>query len=87
MVILTLLILVLKYCYRGNLPRYFISDKDVLSRWILGPMIYKLFTMVIYCHSMVFTIIIMFYNTEWQYDHGMVVNYRGKKFYNIGPWW
>jgi hypothetical protein len=28
----------------------------------------------------------MFYNTESRYDHGMAVNYRGKKFYNIGPW-
>ncbi len=33
-------------------------------------------TMVIYCHSM-----------EWWYYHGMAVNYRGKKFYNIGPRW
>jgi hypothetical protein len=28
----------------------------------------------------------LLYNTEWQYDHGMAVNYCGKKFYNIGPW-
>jgi len=26
----------------------------------------------------------MFYNTEWQYNHGMAVKYHGKKFYNIG---
>jgi len=49
------------------------------------PNVIKLFTAVIYCHSMVFTLIIMFYNTEWWYDHGMAVNYRCKKFYNIGP--
>ncbi len=85
MVILTVVILGLKYCYRGNLPRYIISDKDVLSRWILRPNVIKLFTAVIYCHSMVFTVIIMFYNTESRYGHGMAVNYRGKKFYNIGP--
>ncbi len=83
MVILTLLILGLKYC--GKLPRYFIGDKDVLSHWI-WPNVIKLFTAIIYCHSMVFTvIIIMFYNTEWRYDHGMAVNYCGKRFYNIGP--
>ncbi len=34
---------------------------------------------------MVFTAILMFYNTEWQCNHGMAMNYRGKKFYNIGP--
>ncbi len=27
----------------------------------------------------------LLYNTEWQYGHGMAVNYCGKKFYNIGP--
>ncbi len=27
----------------------------------------------------------LLYNTEWRYDHGMAVNYHGKKFYNIGP--
>jgi hypothetical protein len=32
------------------------------------------------------TAILMFYNTEWQYDHGMAVNYNGKKFYNNDPW-
>ncbi len=34
---------------------------------------------------MVFTAILMFYNAEWRYDHGMAVNYCGKKFYTIGP--
>jgi hypothetical protein len=42
-------------------------------------------TMLIYCHSTVITKIMLLYNTEWQYDHGMAVNYRGKKFYNIWP--
>ncbi len=42
-------------------------------------------TMVIYSHSTVITKIMLLYNTEWQYDHGMAVNYRGKKFYKIGP--
>jgi hypothetical protein len=32
---------------------------------------------------MVITIIILFYNTEWQYDNGMAVNCCGKIFYNI----
>jgi hypothetical protein len=27
----------------------------------------------------------LLYNTECRYDHGMVANYSGKKFYNIGP--
>jgi hypothetical protein len=35
---------------------------------------------------MVFTTIIMFYNTEWQQFSRMAVNYHGKKFYNIGHW-
>ncbi len=43
-------------------------------------------TMVIYCHSTVITKVILIYNTEWWYDHGMAVNYCGKKFYNIKPW-
>ncbi len=47
----------------------------------------KLFTAVINCHSMVITKVMWLYNTEWWYYHGMAVNYHGKKFYNIGPWW
>ncbi len=43
--------------------------------------------MVIYCHSTVITKVMLLYNTEWWYDHGKAVNYHGKKFYNIGPWW
>ncbi len=42
--------------------------------------------MVIYRHSTVITKVMLLYNTGWQYDHGMEVNYRGKKFYNISPW-
>ncbi len=41
---------------------------------------------VIYRHSTVITKVMLLHNTEWQYDHGMAVNYRGKKFCNIGPW-
>ncbi len=41
--------------------------------------------MVIYHHSTVITKVKLLFNTEWRYDHGMAVNYRGKKFYNIGP--
>jgi hypothetical protein len=43
-------------------------------------------TAVIYCHSAVITKAMLLYNTEWQYDHGMAVNYCSKKFYNVGPW-
>ncbi len=42
--------------------------------------------MVIYCHYTVITKVILLYNTEWLYDHGMAVNYCSKKFCNIGPW-
>jgi hypothetical protein len=77
MVILTLLILGLKYC--GKLPRYL-----CLPPWVN---VIKLLIKVIYSHSMVFTAILMFYNTGWQQYHRMGVNYHGKKFYNIGPWW
>jgi hypothetical protein len=34
---------------------------------------------------MLITEVMLLYNTEWWYYHGMVVNYRGKKSYNIGP--
>jgi hypothetical protein len=40
---------------------------------------------LIYRNSTVITKVMLFYNTEWQYDYWMVVNYCGKKFYNIGP--
>ncbi len=42
-------------------------------------------TAVIYCHSTLITKVMLLYNTEWQYDHGMAVDYCGKKFYNLGP--
>jgi hypothetical protein len=70
MVILTRLILGLKYC--GKLSRYL-----CLPPWAH---VIKLFIRVIYCHSTVFTAILMIYNTERWYDHGMAVNYCGKKF-------
>jgi len=53
MVILTLIILGLKYC--GKLLWYL-----YLSPW---SNVIKFFIRVIYCHSMVFTAILMFYNT------------------------
>ena len=31
-------------------------------------------TKVIYCHSTLITKVMLLYNTEWQYDHGMAVN-------------
>jgi len=40
-------------------------------------------TVVIYCHSTIITKVILLYDTEC----GIAVNYRGKKFYNIGPWY
>jgi hypothetical protein len=40
--------------------------------------------MVIYRDSTVITKVMLLYNTEWWYDHVMVVNYCSKKFYNIG---
>jgi hypothetical protein len=76
MVILTLLFLGLKYF--GKIPQYL-----CLPPWAD---VIKLFIRVIYCHSMVFTMILAFLNTGYQQCHEMVVNYNGKKFYNISPW-
>jgi hypothetical protein len=42
-------------------------------------------TTVIYCHSIVFTKVMLLYNTELQYDHEMAVNYCGKNFITLGP--
>ncbi len=42
-------------------------------------------TMVIYCHATVITKIMLLYNTEWQYDHGMTLNYAEKSFITLGP--
>ncbi len=75
MVILTLLIKGLKYS--GKLLQYL-----CLSPWAN---VRKLFIRVTYCHSMVCTAILVFYNTGWQQYHGMAVNYHGKKFNNINP--
>jgi hypothetical protein len=50
-----------------------------------GANVIKLFTMVIYRHSMVivsFCVIKHYYYIKY---HRMAVNYCGKKFYNIGP--
>ncbi len=44
-------------------------------------------TVLIYCHSTVITKVMLLYNTEWYNDHGIAVNYHGKKFYNIGSRW
>ncbi len=74
----TLLFLGLKY--RGNLLShcsYLLSFQGKFN-------VVKI-PLVIYLHSTVYTKVMLLYNTEWWYDHGMVVNYHGKKFYNIGP--
>ncbi len=42
-------------------------------------------TVIIYCHSTAITKVMLLYNTEWQYVHGMAVNYCGKKFITLGP--
>jgi hypothetical protein len=39
-----------------------------------------------YCHSTIITKGMLLYNTGWQYDHVMAVNYHRKKFNKIGPW-
>ncbi len=73
--ILTLLFLGLKWC----------SIVLPFSYFIIFHSIGYTNTMVIYCHSTVITKIMLLYNTEWRHDHGMAINYCGKKFYNIGP--
>jgi hypothetical protein len=45
----------------------------------------KRFSIVIYHHSLLITIVILFYNTELQQYHGLAENYHGLKFYNISP--
>jgi hypothetical protein len=72
MVILTLLILGLKYC--DKLLRIYVCQ--CIKTFYQG---YLLPFYGIYCNTNVF-------NTERQHNHGMEVNYCGKKFYNIGPW-
>jgi hypothetical protein len=71
MVILTLLFLGLKYC----------GIKICRPR----PIAIKLFTLVIYHHTKVITVVTLFYSMECRYYHGRAVNYHSKKFYNIGP--
>jgi hypothetical protein len=78
MVILTLPILGLKYC--GNLLSYYSTLLSFQGKFNVINI-----PMVIYHHSTVITKVMLLYNTEWRYDHGMAVNYRSKKFYNIGP--
>ncbi len=65
---------VLKYC--GKLPQHF------LPPWVD---VIKLFIGVMYCHFVVFIMILMFYNTGWHQYHGMIVNNHGKKFDEIDP--
>ncbi len=52
-----------------------------------GETVIKLFTVVIYCHSMVKP---LFCDIKYKYCskyHRMAVNNPNKKFYNIGPRW
>jgi hypothetical protein len=52
-----------------------------------GASVIKLFTAVMYCHSMVIPsscVIKQYYCGDYP---TMEVNYHGKKFYDIGPWW
>ncbi len=47
----------------------------------------KLFTVLMYCHSMLFLsfgVIKQFYSSI---NHGMAVNYHGKNVFNIGSLW
>ncbi len=64
--------------HHGNLPLYHSKLPKYLS---LTPWtsVTKLFTVAIYCHPMVITVVILFYNTEWQQCRGMAVNYHRKK--------
>jgi hypothetical protein len=75
-----LLFLRLKYC--GNLLSYcsYLPSFQGKFNAINIPM-------VIYHHSTVITKVMVLYNAERQYDHGIAINYCGIKFYNIGPWW
>jgi hypothetical protein len=41
----------------------------------------NLIAMVIYCHFMVITVAIMFHNIEYWSNHGIAVNYHGKKLF------
>ncbi len=41
--------------------------------------------MVMYCYSMLITMVKLSYDTEWWYCHAMVVNYHGRKFNTLTP--
>jgi hypothetical protein len=66
--------------YRGNLFTYCSNLPSFQSKFNVIHI-----PIVIYCNSTVVTKVMLLYNTESWYGHGMVVNYRGKRFYNIGP--
>jgi hypothetical protein len=51
-----------------------------------GANVIKLFTSVIYRHSMVILSLCVIKLCYLGINHEMAVNYHGKKFYNIGPW-
>ncbi len=77
----TYYLIFLKLKYRSNLLSY---CSNLLS--FQGKFNVINIPVVIYCHSTVITKVMWLYNTECWYDHGMALNYRGKMFYNIGPW-
>ncbi len=52
-----------------------------------GANIIKRFTIAIYYHSMVLLSICILKQYSCSNNHRMAINYHGKKFYNIGPWW
>jgi hypothetical protein len=57
-----------------------------LALMLKGDNVIRLFTAVIYCHSMLippFYVIKIFY---LGYYFGMAVNCQGKKYYNIDQW-
>jgi hypothetical protein len=70
-----------------NIVTYIITDeeKSFFITLTPGANVIKLFTVVIYCHSMVrpsFCVIKLYYLVNY---HGMAINYHGiKLFYNIG---
>ncbi len=62
-----------------------VNYRGIFITFAPGANVIKLFTVVIYCHSMVipsFSVIKLYYLGNY---HGMAVNYHGiKLFYNIG---
>ncbi len=59
---------------------FFSSRPKIDSIFVRKPGVIKLFTMVIYCQSIVITTVIFLFNTEWQQYHGMVVKSNGNFF-------